>query len=392
MPLIIKFKCSPHDEDAAQNATTTFSTSTKITIPPLKEHQYKNSITINSQCYDHCGCSPCCCRHQPHYNHTTKPTTKKDYHIWRRCSSLFLLFLSKSASLAGKNILVSRKNNRHHLRVGDGGDRLASVNISLFLLLNLLLQTCCGQLLINVQNQGGEVIQESITSNVSEDLITLEFQKTDGTLITQIIDFRNEVRILKALVLGEEERGQNLYQVMCFVTKFNKGDFISSDAMAKLRQKNPSTIRTPEDDKGKDTFTMTSWVHLNRSQPISRHLMTVCGEAVDATYVRDVDLKAWSELPGSSISSLEAATEKFPDTLSSRCNEVSSLWAPCICTLETCIGWYPCGLKYCKGKTLGDSSAAAAAASNYRCGIKTCRKCSLFSYYVRQKQQCLWDE
>lgn len=39
--------------------------------------------------------------------------------------------------------------------------------------------------------QGGEVIQESITSNVSEDLITLEFQKTDGTLITQIIDFRN---------------------------------------------------------------------------------------------------------------------------------------------------------------------------------------------------------
>lgn len=41
---------------------------------------------------------------------------------------------------------------------------------------------------------------------------------------------------------------------------------------------------------------------------------------------------------------------------------------------------------------MGDSSAAAAAASNYRCGIKTCRKCSLFSYYVRQKQQCLWDE
>lgn len=98
--------------------------------------------------------------------------------------------------------------------------------------------------------------------------------------------------------MGEEERGQNLYQVMCFVTKFQKGDFISSDAMAKLRQKNPSTIRTPEEDKGKETFTMTSWVHLNRSQPITRHLMSICGEAVDATYVRDVDLKAWSELPG----------------------------------------------------------------------------------------------
>lgn len=30
--------------------------------------------------------------------------------------------------------------------------------------------------------------------------------------------------------------------------------------------------------------------------------------------------------------------------------------------------------------------------SSYRCGIKTCRKCNQFSYYVRQKQQCLWDE
>lgn len=45
-----------------------------------------------------------------------------------------------------------------------------------------------------------------------------------------------EVQVLKALVLGEEERGQSQYQVMCFVTKFQKGDFITADAMAKLRQ------------------------------------------------------------------------------------------------------------------------------------------------------------
>lgn len=260
-------------------------------------------------------------------------------------------------------------------------------NFPIVIFLNLLFNSVSSQLLIHVQNQGGEVVQESITSNVSEDLITLEFQKTDGTLITQIVDFRNEVRILKELVLGEEERGQSQYQVMCFVTKFTKGDFISSDAMAKLRQKNPNTIRTPEEDKGRETFTMTSWVHLNRSQPITRHLQTLCAEAPDATYVRDVDLKAWAELPGSSHSSLEAATEKFPDTLSSRCSEVSSLWAPCLCTMDTCIGWYPCGLKYCKGK-----SADTSAAANYRCGIKTCRKCSQFTYYVRQKQHCLWDE
>nr|ACN94672.1 GA22098 [Drosophila miranda] len=268
-----------------------------------------------------------------------------------------------------------------------------------FLMCNLLISGgSCGaeaQLLINVQNQGGEVIQESITSNIGEDLITLEFQKTDGTLITQVIDFRNEVQILKALVLGEEERGQSQYQVMCFATKFNKGDFISSAAMAKLRQKNPHTIRTPEEDKGRETYTMSSWVQLNRSLPITRHLQTICAEAMDATYVRDVDLKSWAALPGSSISSLEAATEKFPDTLSTRCNEVSSLWAPCLCTLETCIGWYPCGLKYCKGKGAGADSSGAQQQqqqTNYRCGIKTCRKCTQFTYYVRQKQQCLWDE
>lgn len=45
--------------------------------------------------------------------------------------------------------------------------------------------------LLSFHEKGGEVIQESITSNVSEDIITLEFQKTDGTLITQVIDFRN---------------------------------------------------------------------------------------------------------------------------------------------------------------------------------------------------------
>lgn len=116
-----------------------------------------------------------------------------------------------------------------------------------------------------------------------------------------LISNPQEVQILKALVLGEEERGQSQYQVMCFATKFNKGDFISSAAMAKLRQKNPHTIRTPEEDKGRETYTMSSWVQLNRSLPITRHLQGLCAEATDATYVRDVDLKAWAELPGEFI-------------------------------------------------------------------------------------------
>lgn len=260
-----------------------------------------------------------------------------------------------------------------------------------FLYILQLLHTAIAQLLINVQNQGGELMQETITSNVVDDTIILEYQKTDGTLITWLINFRNEVQILKALVLGEEERGQSQYQVMCFVSKFSKNDFISTDAMAKLRQKNPSTIRQPEEDRGRDNYTMTSWVDLKRSPMLSRHITNLCSEAANSIYVRQDDIKAWADTLGQSVSSLELATQPFPPTSSSRCNNVSGLWAPCVCSFEICIGWYPCGLKFCKGK-LENKSIGNGSIDSYRCGIKTCRKCNKFTYYVRQKQQCLWDD
>lgn len=96
---------------------------------------------------------------------------------------------------------------------------------------------------------------------------------------------------------------------------------------------------------------------------------------------------------GSSLSSLLSAVRHFPSTNSllddpKRCFDTANIWSPCSCHLEMCIGWYPCGLKYCKGKSTDKSSSN----TSYRCGIKTCKKCSLFSYYVRQKQLCLWDE
>ncbi|GBM16207.1 Out at first protein [Araneus ventricosus] len=98
------------------------------------------------------------------------------------------------------------------------------------------LKNCECQLVINVKNQGGDIVQESITSNITDDTITLEFQRPEGTLITQFVDFRSEVQVFRVLVLGEEERGQSQYQVLCFVTQLTKNDFISADAMSKLRQ------------------------------------------------------------------------------------------------------------------------------------------------------------
>ena len=69
-----------------------------------------------------------------------------------------------------------------------------------------------------------------------------------------------------------------------------------------------------------------------------------------------------------------------------RCAELHEPWRACLCRYHSCVGWYPCGLKYCKGK---DSSGKVVS---YRCGIKTCSKCREFEYYVRHKQQCIWDE
>ena len=47
---------------------------------------------------------------------------------------------------------------------------------------------------------------------------------------------------------------------------------------------------------------------------------------------------------------------------------------------------YPCGLKFCHGKD------AKGGAVSYRCGIKTCKKCRIFDYFVKQKMECLWDQ
>lgn len=88
----------------------------------------------------------------------------------------------------------------------------------------------------------------------------------------------------------------------------------------------------------------------------------------------------------SEIALLIGAVKRFPPSPITRCPNSSDLWKPCLCHFEICIGWYPCGLKYCKGK---DNSGKVVS---YRCGIKTCKKCRLFEYYVKQKQLCLWDE
>lgn len=255
----------------------------------------------------------------------------------------------------------------------------------LILVLFLFLHLCFTQLVINVRNEGGEVLQETITSNATDNTVTLEFQNSDGTLITQFIDFKKEVQILKALVLGEEERGQSQYQVMCFVSHIPFNDFIAPDAMAKLRQKNPGTIRTAEENRGIVNKTLGILLYVPKGDEISKHVTAMCNEALDSTYTSYSDLETWSESLGVPISKLMAAVKTYRKPQEEiRCSEVTNLWSSCLCRLELHIPWYPCSLKYCKSSNF--------VSDNYKCGIKTCRRGYRFSYFVKYKQLCLWDE
>lgn len=62
----------------------------------------------------------------------------------------------------------------------------------LVLVVNLcIIHRLSGQLVVNVKNKGGDVIQEIIDSNITSDIVTVNFRRGDGTLVTQLIDFVN---------------------------------------------------------------------------------------------------------------------------------------------------------------------------------------------------------
>ncbi|XP_013142536.1 PREDICTED: out at first protein [Papilio polytes] len=260
-----------------------------------------------------------------------------------------------------------------------------------FIFLYTLFQPINLQLLINVKNQGGDVMQENITANVSEDTVILDFLRLDGVYVSQLVDFTNEVEAMKVVIPAEEELGQSGFQTLCFLTHAAQADFIAPDAMAKLRQKNPGTVRVAEEDKGWRQTTATAWagraVRL-LSPAAARH----CAPARDHIYLRTADLSRWAPRPGMSQLSYSAEVTPFPanalsaDTSDGKpgvgpCVAENDTSKECICHIEVCVNWYPCGLKYCKGKPQGGMS--------YRCGIKTCHRCYRYHYYVLRRDVCL---
>lgn len=51
-----------------------------------------------------------------------------------------------------------------------------------------------------------------------------------------LCNFFQKRKIFEVLVLGEMDRAESSYEAMCFVTELEEEEFISSDAMSKLRQ------------------------------------------------------------------------------------------------------------------------------------------------------------
>ncbi|CAG2163070.1 unnamed protein product [Oppiella nova] len=244
-------------------------------------------------------------------------------------------------------------------------------------------------LVINVKNGGEEVYQQVITANTTDDVITVDFLESDGSLITQFIDFKAEVQIFRIYRLGELDLNESQYKVYCFVTHLLRNEFISSDAMSKLRQRNPGAIRQPEEDKGKEFFEMDLNIVLDKSSIISQHLPKVCSDATNQTFTREIDLRFWANTGAVNrdIIALTSSVHKNPTAKPVQSCIVSDTeWEPCLCHIQMCIAWYPCALKYCKTKDPNSSKL-----QTYRCGIKTCRKCRDFQFYSQFRQNCLWD-
>lgn len=238
------------------------------------------------------------------------------------------------------------------------------------------------ELRVRVRLPDGRVAEESLQADGDGDSVSLELREPDGALVSLTADFRKYVKIFRALILGELEKGQSQFQALCFVTRLQRNEIIPSEAMAKLRQKNPRAVRQAEETRGLEHLRMDAIVNFSQGGLLSPHLRNVCAEAADAIYTRQEDVKFWLEqgVDGSIFKTLPEDTEQ---ALLPRCRHVGDRGRPCVCHYGLSLAWYPCMLKYCHSR---DRPAP------YKCGIRSCQKSYSFTFYMPQRQLCLWDE
>ena len=247
------------------------------------------------------------------------------------------------------------------------------------------------QLVINVSSGADEanVYREKISGNTSTDSVTVEFRLVSGVSVTQVTDFSSGVTLTRVTVPGERELGQEMYQVLCFVTP-GTGDMIPAEAVSKLRQKHSGVTRVAEESRGRVVIDNSVSLAVNKAHSLSPFIPSLCREAAETTFVPDHLL---TQLKSGAIGSKKVA--KKDQLLVShnndhygeleRCASTDPrVQDPCLCVVEVCVHWYPCSLKYCRNNN-------SDAGGEHRCGIRTCSRCSEMRFTARNKQHCSWD-
>ncbi|KAM8927214.1 out at first protein homolog [Pelodytes ibericus] len=242
------------------------------------------------------------------------------------------------------------------------------------------------ELKVRVRLEDGQVTEESLQADSERDCITLEFRKADGTFITYLADFKQGVKIFRVLILGELERGQSQFQALCFITHLQSNEIIPSESMAKLRQKNPHTVRQAEEMRKMENLQMDVAVNFTKALQLSPHVHNICSEAKEAIYTRQEDVREWLERGKFDGSMFEVLPQSSSLPSLPACKLCIRDWKPCMCSYRLSLEWIPCSLKYCKSR---DTSGRT---TSYKCGIRSCQKSYSFHFYVAQKQLCLWDE
>ncbi|XP_068685982.1 out at first protein-like isoform X1 [Montipora foliosa] len=256
------------------------------------------------------------------------------------------------------------------------------------ILLVFLVQPGSLNLVVNIKATDGDVVQKDFFADPEKDYVTIEYMTHGSRYVRVYIDFRLKRKVFQVVVLGEMDKAESSYEAMCFVTELGEEEMISSDSMSKLRQKNPSTIRVPEEDLGSEPHKMDHVVYLDSRNATDEKISELCKDAGKVLFEgTNPKLLLKENSTREDLDKLELASQDQSGLIKvlKGCKDTSELNAECVCRTEVCISWYPCQLKLCQGK---DDDGQPM---EYHCGIKTCGKCYLFDFYVTERRQCFWD-
>jgi len=259
---------------------------------------------------------------------------------------------------------------------------MTRINPHLLLLLLHHLSSISSELIINVSRGGEDAshFRQTLRGNTSADIVTIEFVTPDGTGVTQVTDLKASSVITAVTIPGEEELGQPKYQVVCFISAY-PGDMITAEAMTKLRQKHPGTVRVAEEARGSVVQDNPLQVLVPRAGVLSSHLAGMCREARDSTFSSDHELS--TILRGGDVAKVSRRAGQGYEELRRCYLTPQGARGSCLCALQVCVNWYPCALKYCRNQS---------GEGEHRCGIRTCSKCTTFRFMAHSKNLCSWDE